>query len=87
MKAMGTQIAELQEQNRILLKTVANRPLTPTTKALEDAAIMSKVDKKVATVNDRVSEVVSKFEAFINNNAKNALPNPPTQSHNIINAH
>jgi hypothetical protein len=47
---------------------------------------MSKVDKKVAIVNDRVSEVVSKFEAFINNNAKKALPNPPAQSHNIINA-
>jgi hypothetical protein len=48
---------------------------------------MSKVDKKVASVNDRISEVVSKFEAYINNNAKKALQSQPEQSHNLINAH
>ena len=38
-------------------------------------------------VNDRVSEVVSKFEAYINSNAKKALQSLPAKSHNLINAH
>jgi hypothetical protein len=48
---------------------------------------MSKVDKKVALVNNRVNKVVSKFEAYINNNTKKALQSLPAQSHNLINAH
>ena len=40
----------------------------------------------MAIVNDRVSEAVSRFEAYINANAKKPVQTIQTQSHNIINA-
>jgi hypothetical protein len=52
---------------------------------LEDAEVMAKVDKKVAQVNDRVSDVISRFETYINEKSKKSPPAPPTQSHNVIN--
>ena len=40
----------------------------------------------MTTVNDRVSEVISRFEAYIGDKT-NKLPQPtPAQSHNVINA-
>ena len=33
-----------------------------------------RVDKKVAKVNDRVSDVISRFEAYINAKTKKASP-------------
>jgi hypothetical protein len=35
---------------------------------------MMRVDKKVAKVNDRVSDVISRFEAYINAKAKKESP-------------
>ena len=43
--------------------------MTKITKEMQDAEIMVKVDQKVAIVNDRVSDVVSKFKAYINDKA------------------
>jgi hypothetical protein len=78
LKTMGTHVADLEAKNKILTEALAKRALTPTTQALQDANILSQVDKKVATVNDRVSEAVSRFEAFINKNAKQTLTSTPT---------
>jgi hypothetical protein len=47
---------------------------------------MAEVDNRVATVNDRVSDVVSRFEAYILGNAQVAAPTTLAQSHNVINA-
>jgi hypothetical protein len=70
MKAMGVQIVTLQEQNKRLTEALAKHPLTATTKALQDAETMAKVDQKVKVVNDRVSDVISRFEAYINDKSK-----------------
>ena len=59
----------------MLTKALSRHPLTKITKEMQEAEIMAKFDQKVAIVNDRVSDVVSKFEAYINDKANKSPVN------------
>lgn len=78
VKSLGNHVANLEARNKYLTKALAATALAPPKNVLHNEDIMATVDEKVATVNARVSDVISWFEAYIHEKATGTLSPTPT---------
>jgi hypothetical protein len=69
VKSLGNHVANLEARNKNLAKALAAIALAPP---------YATVEEKFATVNARVTAVISRFEAYIHAKATGTQPPTPT---------
>jgi formiminotetrahydrofolate cyclodeaminase len=64
-------VISLEARNKHLTEALAAAAQTPPKPTLQEDQVMATVDAKVAKINARVSDVISRFETYIHEKATN----------------
>jgi hypothetical protein len=80
VKSLGSQVATLEARNKQLAEALTATALLIPQPGPSEKDMLATVDKKVETVNDRITSVIQRFEAYIHEKATTTQTPTPTYS-------